>query len=95
MNEQRIEIVNQKRLIDSYALLAYLNEEAGYEMVRELLNRAQNSGNFIIMNEINVGEAYYILFRKRGPKASDYFLETIVNSLPIEMVTNDFQRVIG
>ena len=94
MNEQRIETVNQKRLLDSYALLAYLNEEPGYEIVRELLNRAQNSGNFIIMNEINVGEAYYILFRKRGPKASDYFLETIVNSLPVEMVTNDFQRVI-
>lgn len=94
MNEQRIKIVNQKRLIDSYALLAYLNEEAGYEMVRDLLNTAQNSGNFIIMNEINVGKTYYILFRERGQKESDYFLETILNSLPIVMVTNDFQHVI-
>jgi predicted nucleic acid-binding protein len=94
MNEQRIEIVNPTRLFDSYALLAYLNEEAGYEMVRDLLSTAQDSGNFILMNEINVGETYYILFRERGPKESDYFLETILNSLPIVMVANDFQHVI-
>lgn len=94
MNEQRIEIVNPKRLFDSYALLAYLNEEAGYEMVKDLLNRAQDSGSLILMNEINIGETYYILFRERGPEKSDYFLETILSSLPIVMVANDFQHVI-
>ena len=56
MNEKRTEIVNKKRLLDSYALLAYLNKEAGFEMVRNILNMAQDSGHFILMNEINVGE---------------------------------------
>ena len=86
--------MNQKRLLDSHALLAYLNEEAGHEVVRKILSMAQNSGNLILMNEINVGETYYILFRERGSKKSDYFLDTILNSLPIVTVSNNFQDVI-
>jgi len=81
-------------LLDSYALLAYLNKEAGFEMVRNLLNMAQDSGKFILMNEINVGETYYILFRERGSKKSEYFLDTILKSLPIAMIQNNFQLVI-
>lgn len=86
--------MNQKRLFDSYALLAYLNKEPGFEMVRNILNIAQNSGQFILMNEINVGETFYILFRERGQKKSEYFLDTILNSLPIVMIPNSFQHVI-
>jgi ribonuclease VapC len=86
--------VNKKRLLDSYALLAYLNKEAGFEMVRNILNMAQDSGHFILMNEINVGETYYILFRERGSEKSEYFLDTILKSLPIALVPNNFQNVI-
>jgi len=86
--------VNNKMLLDSYALLAYLNKEAGFEMVRNLLNMAQDSGKFILMNEINVGETYYILFRERGSEKSEYFLDTILSSLPIVMIQNNFQLVI-
>ena len=94
MNDKKTEIVNKKMLLDSYALLAYLNKEAGFEMVRNLLNMAQNSGNFILMNEINVGETYYILFRERGSEKSEYFLDTILKSLPIAIVPNNFQHII-
>ena len=86
--------MNKKMLLDSYALLAYLNNEAGFEMVRNLLNMAQDSGKFILMNEINIGETYYILFRERGSKKSEYFLDTILKSLPIAMIQNNFQLVI-
>jgi ribonuclease VapC len=47
------------------------------------------------MNEINVGEVYYILFRKRGPEKADYFIETILASLPILTVSNGFDDVIN
>jgi len=94
MNEKRTGLVNNKMLLDSYALLAYLNKEAGFEMVRNLLNMAQDLGKFILMNEINVGETYYILFRERGSKKSEYFLDTILKSLPIAMIQNNFQLVI-
>lgn len=45
-----------KRLLDSLALLAYLNEEDGFEKVRSVLTDAQKSNSYVIMNELNVGE---------------------------------------
>ena len=86
--------MNRKRLLDSFALLAYLNQENGFEIVKSVLAKAQKSGIFLVMNEINIGESYYILFRKRGREKADYFLENILPGLPITTVSNDFQQVI-
>ncbi len=47
------------------------------------------------MNEINVGETYYIIFRKRGGKEAGFFINTILPSLPIEIVSNDYLDVLG
>jgi PIN domain nuclease of toxin-antitoxin system len=66
MNGEGIGDVNRKRLLDSFALLAYLNQETGFAKVRDILAKAQKSGIHVLMNEINVGETYYILYRKRG-----------------------------
>jgi len=86
--------VKRKRLLDSFAIIAYLNKEKGFEKVRDVMSEAQKSGNSILMNEINIGEVYYILFRKRGPEKADYFLQTILQSLPIIVVSNGFDDVI-
>jgi ribonuclease VapC len=94
MNGGRIEIVNRKRLLDSFALLAYLNKETGFGKVRDILAKAQKSGIHVLMNEINVGETYYILYRKRGQEKAEYFLDTILAGLPIDMVPNDLEHVI-
>lgn len=86
--------MNRKKLLDSFALLAYLNKELDFEKVKYVLAKAQESGNSVLMNEINVGETYYILFRKRGMKKADYFLDTVLAGLPIVTVPNDFENVI-
>jgi len=75
-------------------MIAYLNKEKGFEKVRDVMSEAQKSGDHVLMNEINVGEIYYILFRKRGPEKADYFIETILASLPILTVSNGFDDVI-
>jgi len=86
--------VKRKRLLDSFALLAFLNKETGFQWVRDRLSEAQKSEETMLMNDINVGEVYYILFRKRGQKQADYFLETILAALPITIITNTFNDVI-
>ena len=86
--------MNRKRLLDSFALLAYLNQENGFAIIKSVLAKAQKSGIFLVMNEINIGESYYILFRKRGRGKADYFLENILPGLPITSVSNDLQQVI-
>ena len=86
--------MNKKRLLDSFALLAYLNKETGFEKVRQTMAMAQKSGSLVLMNEINIGETYYILFRKRGLQQAEYFLDTILAGLPIVPVANNFESVI-
>lgn len=95
--------MKKKRVLDSFALLAYLNGEAAVEQVRKLLVEAQRTrlsekstqkGELLLMNEINLGETYYILSRARGVEKADYFLETILPGLPITVVTNSFEDII-
>jgi predicted nucleic acid-binding protein len=87
--------LKKKRLLDSYALLAYLNKEVGYEKVRAVLAMAQQSSLPVLMNELNVGETYYILYRKRGLEQAEYFLDTVMAGLPVAMISNDFNIVIS
>ncbi len=86
--------MSRRKLLDSFALLSYLNKEIGFEKVLEALAEAQVSEGFLLMNEINVGETYYILHRQRGVKEAEYFLDTVLVGLPIRLVQNDFQDVI-
>ena len=86
--------MNRKRLLDSFALLAYLNRETGHLMVKETLRKAQGAGESILMNEINIGETYYILHRNKGQEGAEYFLETILPGLTIRSLDNDFELVI-
>ena len=83
-----------KIVLDSFALLAYLNKEDGFEKVRKVLAKAQESGDCVLMNEINVGETFYVLYRERGPEKAEYFLDTILAGLPVEMVGNSLENVI-
>jgi ribonuclease VapC len=81
--------------LDSYALLAYLNKEGGFKKVRNVLANAQKSGPPVMMNELNVGETYYILYRNRGHEQAEYFLDAVLAGLPISMISNDFDNVIA
>jgi ribonuclease VapC len=87
--------VKRKRLLDSHALLAYLNKEDGFEKVRNVMANAQKSGFPVLMNELNIGESYYILYRKRGHEQAAYFLDVVLAGLPISMIANDFNAVIS
>lgn len=87
--------MKRKKLLDSYALLAYLNKEDGFEKVRNVLANAQKTVFPVLMNELNVGETYYILYRKRGMEQAEYFLDTVLAGLPISLISNDFSSVVS
>ncbi len=87
--------MTQKKLLDSYALLAYLNREESFQKVQEALYEAQISGRPLLMNEINVGETYYILYRKRDREKADFFLDTVLVGLPIRVLPNSFEDVVS
>ena len=87
--------MKKKRLLDSFALLAYLNKEDGFEKVRRVLADAQKSSLAVLMNELNVGETYYIIHRKRGYEQAEYFLGPVLKGLPISVISIDFDAVIS
>jgi predicted nucleic acid-binding protein len=82
--------VKTKKVLDSFALLAYLQGEKGHAAVRDALASAEGT----TMNAINVGEVYYILARARGRRQAEFFLSTILPQLRIDIASNDFDAVI-
>jgi uncharacterized protein len=82
------------RLLDSYAVLSYLNGEPEAEAVEQAMKDAGDSGSSLLMSEINIGEVYYILSRKRGPEKADYFVDTILQGLPIQGLPVDFSLIL-
>lgn len=80
-----------RKVLDAYALLAYLQGEAGYRQVKGML--ASDDADFLI-NAVNAGEVFYILARARGLREADYFLNVILPSLPVTVVDNSFEDVI-
>ncbi|HDO35349.1 MAG TPA: type II toxin-antitoxin system VapC family toxin [Nitrospirae bacterium] len=83
--------MKRKGLLDSFALLAYLKQEHSYEKVKNLLSSSKTS---LLMNDINIGETFYILARERGLEKAEYFLSVILPSLPITNLGNTMQEVI-
>ncbi len=82
--------MKKKKVLDSFALLAYLKMEGKYKKVKDLLA----SDEVLFMNDINIGEAFYVLAKERGFERADYFVNTVLPNLPIEVVPNTLQDVL-
>jgi predicted nucleic acid-binding protein len=78
-------------VLDSFALLAYLKMEGKFSKIKSHLS---SHDSIVLMNEISIGETYYILARERSLEKADYFITTILSNLPIRHMSNTFQDVI-
>lgn len=75
-------------VLDSYAILAYLQEETGHEKVLAMLEEAREGQSRLLINVINLGEILYIVEREKGlPKAQETL--ACIDELPIEVVDVD------
>ena len=72
-------------VLDSFALLAYLEGEAGMPRVRSVLEGAAARRHTVYLSLINLGEALYITERERGLVAARRTLGA-VDELPLEIV---------
>jgi PIN domain nuclease of toxin-antitoxin system len=70
--------------LDAYALLAFINKEAGWERVRDLLEKAEAGEINVLMNAINVHEVYYKKLHKDGQHvASDIYHSALDSAISI------------
>jgi len=72
-------------VFDSFALLAYLEGEAGMSRVRAVLEGAKARRHAVYLSLINLGEALYITERERGLIAARRTLAA-VDQLPLEIL---------
>jgi ribonuclease VapC len=82
-----------RRLLDSYAIVAFLNDEEGAERVAHLFEDAGQDGTPLLVNEINVGEVYYIVAKHRSEDAAEQ-VRLHLDRLPLELVSNTFDEVL-
>jgi predicted nucleic acid-binding protein len=73
------------KVLDSWALLCYLEQEPGYEKMIELFDKAVESSRPLLMCMVNWGEVYYQVARRFGdPKAQE--IEKLIQTLPITLI---------
>lgn len=75
-------------VLDSFALLSFLEGEAGQTDVQELFAAAQAGNASLWMSVINYGEVVYITERERGLVAAHRAI-AIMDNLPIAIVDAD------
>ncbi len=78
-------------MLDSFALLTYLKKEKSYEKVKALLS---SDDTILLINDINLGETFYILARERGIEQAEYFINVIFPNLPLTHIANTLDDVL-
>jgi len=77
-----------KKVLDSYALLVYLEKDPGFEKVESLLIEAAEKDQSLLMSAVNWAEVYYIVLREFG-EAKAKEIEKAIMTLPIEVIVAD------
>lgn len=80
----------ERYVLDSYAVLAYLNDEPAAQDVEDILRSAVNGGVKVYMSWINLGEVYYRLQRVYNRQISRKAIE-IIKAWPIELLQAEEQ----
>ncbi len=75
-------------VLDSYAVIAFFEDEPGAQIVEQILAEAESGKATLLMSIINWGEVYYSIYRSKGEdKAEEAIL--IIEQLLIKVVEID------
>jgi predicted nucleic acid-binding protein len=79
-------------VLDAYAVLALLGNEAGSEVVERYMTDADTE---IYLSVISLGEIYYILLRRKGTEAAEELVRNILTDESLAVIEAPWQRVKG
>ena len=63
--------ISKRFVLDSYALIGYLENEPFSQRIEELLKQARKGDCRLYLHAIQLGEVYYITFREQGQNSAD------------------------
>ena len=73
-------------ILDACALIALFDDEAGADIVEELIDRARNNEITVTMNAANLIEVYYDRIREVGTEQADAVIREIYDAFPISII---------
>lgn len=86
--------MDNRYVLDSYAILALLNEEPGASRVETILEEARSVQTTALMSLINLGEVAYIIERRWG-KDRLRILLAYLDASPVQVVDLNRRRVLA
>lgn len=76
-------------VLDSWAVIAYLEDEAAAEKVADIIGDAHDDGIPLLMTVVNAGEVWYIVARETSAAEADGSIKQL-RDLGIEFVEADW-----
>jgi predicted nucleic acid-binding protein len=73
------------KILDSWALIAFLEDEPAADEVEKLLQQAADERHKLLLSVVNWGEVYYNTMREVSQEAAEQKVQEIA-SLPIDLV---------
>jgi PIN domain nuclease of toxin-antitoxin system len=78
------------KILDTYALIAFFEDEQGADFVRELLLEAESGGLKLAMSVVNLGEVWSSVARSVSVKQADAIIQEI-QGMSIEIVDANWE----
>jgi PIN domain nuclease of toxin-antitoxin system len=69
-----------KYILDACALIAYLNDEPGADIVSNFLEQMENRFVSLLLHKVNLLEVYYGYYRERGKSLADEMFGDVLDS---------------
>jgi len=77
------------KVLDSYALMAFFEDEPGADFVRGLIQKSVESDTSLLMSVVNLGEIWYSIARTNSHEIADQYVHEI-KGMGIEIVDIDW-----
>ena len=72
-------------VLDSYAVIGYLENESFSDQIQHTLTQAKNGSIRLYFHAIHIGEVYYIILREQGQDLADLAYAKI-KALPMKLI---------
>jgi predicted nucleic acid-binding protein len=78
--------VKRRNLLDSFAIMAWVQDEPGAQIVENLLVEANRKHEKLLLHEVNLAEAYYLSIRRVGEEQTRSLAAQLL-TLPIQVIS--------
>ena len=86
--------VKNAKLLDSFALIKFFNEEPGAHIVETIIAQSRKDHFPLYLTEINAGEIYYIIARKNGQEKAEEVLN-LMRTIPFQWLSCTWEQILS